>query len=108
MGELPHRNPQTVWNLSDYNGFGGVHYLPDVSGPFTYGLVGRPNHKKERSYKIPENKSTPRINRTITVLFDQQKYAEVVKISIFSEMNWMRLSKPVLSCFRRISKWGIV
>jgi len=44
-------------------------------------LIWRPNHKKERANKIPANVSTPRINRTITVPFNQQKYLEVIEDS---------------------------
>ena len=44
-------------------------------------LDWRPNHKKERANKIQANESTPRINRTITVPFNQQKYLGVIKDS---------------------------
>ena len=69
-----------LWTFfSDYNGFGGSALFAGDSRPFRLWLSCKPNHEKERIYKISTNESTPKVNRAITFPVDQQKYLETVQ-----------------------------
>jgi hypothetical protein len=57
---------------------GGQELFAGNLSPFHLWFGWRPNHKKERANKMPANESTPRVNRTITIPVDQEKYLKII------------------------------